>query len=156
MSKNRTDISDSERILLWIRTILREAEKNDGTDGQALLYACGKACAASSSLMLGAAAVRKELPENADVGTIFKSFKQQYYNTSGLEMAGNRISLVFTSCTCSLAKEGIDDPFLCRCTVGYSKALFETLFGRSVEVTLHASILNGDRECRQSIVIQEK
>lgn len=103
--------------------------------------------------MAGAIAVRKELAGNAVPEQVFELFRKRYYNRPGLVKEGNTIVLKFAECTCPLARAGIDDPILCRCTVGYSKALFETLFQRPVRVTLHGSILGGDRECRQEIVI---
>ena len=47
----------------------------------------------------------------------------------------------------------MDDPALCDCTFGYSKAVFEKLFGRSVAVDLEQTILRGDSACVQRIRI---
>lgn len=152
--KNKVaDIRDSDRILQWIRTILAEVSANETVDGEGLLSACGRECAGSSALMAGAVAVRKELPPNADPEMLFRMFRERYYNRNDFEKAGNRITLIFDSCTCPLVHAGIDDPFLCRCTVGFTRALFETLFQRPVTVTLHSSILGGDEVCRQEIMI---
>lgn len=67
---------------------------------------------------------------------------------------GNAITLVFESCTCPMVREGVRDPYLCHCTVGYTKNLFETLLGRPVRVNLLESILGGDRVCRQEIRVE--
>jgi len=153
MGANAAAANDSERIFQWIRTILHEVDEHESATAESLLFACGKMCASSSQLMAGAVTVRKELPDDVDPDTLFRVFRKRYYSTPGLDKDGNTITLIFDTCTCPLVKAGIDNPSLCRCTTGYSKALFEALFNRPVSVTLHTSILRGDRVCRQEIII---
>jgi len=55
-----------------------------------------------------------------------------------------------------MVKEGVSNPYLCNCTVGYSKEIFETLFNSSVKVDLEQSILKGNKICKQVIRVEPR
>jgi predicted ArsR family transcriptional regulator len=84
---------------------------------------------------------------------LFNAFKKKYFNSDNFTKSGDEITLILKECTCPMVKNGVTDPFLCNCTIGYSKKLFETLFKREVEVELKQSILRGDAICKQIIII---
>jgi len=147
-------MNDHDRILRWIDTVLREMSKLEKDSGIEMLDACGSACAKASPLLAGAEKVRDEYRDAAgDPDGLFQAFRTRYADASHLTKEGDRIVLIFEKCTCPLAREGVRNPYLCRCTVGFTKKLFETLFARGVRVDLEQSILRGDPACRQVITV---
>jgi len=146
-------MNDKDRITKWINTILQEVSKIDGNKGVGILNACGRECLKGSTLLKGAIKIRNEYQNNENLETVFEAFKEQYYNTSRFSKNGNIISLIFEECSCPMVKEGVNNSYLCNCTVGYSVNIFETLFNKPVKVKLLKSILNGDSICKQEILV---
>ena len=147
-------MNDKDTITNWIDTILQEVSKLDADKGVEILNACGKECAKTSSLLEGAIEIQDKYPDK-DLDIVFQAFKEKYYNTSRFEKNGNKITLIFEECTCPMVKQGLDNSYLCNCTVGYSVNLFKTLFNKPVKVKLLKSILNGDDLCKQEIIIED-
>ena len=148
-------MKDKDRITAWIETIIYKASTLENDQGVELLHDCGRSCSLNSELLKSVVALRKELPKDADIEYAFQSFKNQYYSNDKLSKDGNRITLIFDKCTCPLVKEGISNPFLCNCTVGYTKHIFETLFAKPVEVRLLKSILQGNSYCEQEVTFSD-
>ena len=147
---------NKDRTTQWINVILQELSKRDDNRGIELLHVCGGECAKTSILLKGAVKIRNESGKNDDLDKIFEAFKLQYYNTSRLMKEGNKIILVFQDCTCPLVKAGVRHSYLCNCTLGYTRKIFETLFDRTIKVDLEQSILKGDKICKQVITIGNK
>jgi len=139
----------------WINTLLGQLSMLDDSKCAKAVSLCGEECSKGSLLLNGAAEIRLEYENNSDLDKVFDAFKVKYYNTPNLIKEGNQIVLVFDECTCFLVKEGVNNPFLCSCTVGYTKRVFETLFSKPVSVKLEQSVLKGDKCCRQTISICE-
>jgi hypothetical protein len=148
-------MKDKERIIAWIETIIIKAATLENNQGVELLHDCGKDCSFNSELLKSVVAFRNELPKDADIEYTFQSFKNQYYTNDKLSKAGNITTLIFDKCTCPLVKGGISNPFLCNCTVGYTKQIFETLFAKPVEIRLLKSILKGDSICEQEVIVSD-
>ncbi|MCU0848728.1 MAG: DUF6144 family protein [Spirochaetes bacterium] len=148
-------MNNKDRIIQWINSILHEISKLDGNKGIELLHVCGGECSKTSAILEGAVKIRNEHMNDKDLDKLFAAFKTQYYDTPGLMKEGNKITLVFEECTCPMVKEGVSNPYLCNCTMGYTRKIFETLFNRTIEVDLEKSILNGDKICKQLISIGE-
>lgn len=148
-------MKDQERITKWINTILQEISKLDANKGIELLHACGSECSKASALLEGAIKIRNEYEGNENSEKIFKAFKKQYYNTSRFTKGGNKITLIFEECTCPMVKEGVNNSYLCNCTIGHSLKIFETLFDKPVKVKLLKSVLNGDNICKQEILVKD-
>ena len=144
-----------DRVAHWINVILHEVSKLDDNKGIELLHACGGECSKTSVILEGAVKIRNEFLKDEDPDQLFEAFKIRFYNTSRLMKEGNKITLIFEACTCPMVKEGVRNPYLCNCTVGYTKKIFETLFNRTVEVDLEQSILQGNKICKQLIRIGE-
>ena len=144
-----------DRVTHWINVILHEVSKLDDNKGIELLHACGGECSKTSLILEGALKIRNEFIGDEDPDQLFEAFKIQFYNTSRLMKEGNIITLIFEACTCPMVKEGVRNPYLCNCTVGYTKKIFEALFNRTVEVDLEQSILQGNKICKQLIRIGE-
>ncbi len=71
-------------------------------------------------------------------------------------MENNTIHLTYNECGCGMVNEGgVTNPFLCNCTLGYTKAIFEKLFERPLKIELKKSILRGDSVCKQEITVEK-
>ena len=146
-------MNNNIRTTSWINDILSELSYLDNDKGVEILKQCGRDCCEASTLHKGAVSIRNQYPNEKDDDIIFKEFKSQYYNSDELTMNGNIITLIFEECTCPMVKNGVDNSFLCNCTIGYSKKVFEILFEKEVSITLEKSILGGDSVCVQHIKI---
>ena len=51
------------------------------------------------------------------------------------------------TCNCPYIKEKDAPKILCECSLGTQKRIYESLFGRPVQVTLEKSVLHGDERC---------
>jgi hypothetical protein len=146
-------MNNHKRFCNWITINLDELSKLNDRTGIEILNNCGKACCETSMLYQGACKIRNFYAPETNIDTLFNDFKKEYYNSDTFIKKGKTISLTFNECTCFMVKNGVNNPFLCNCTIGYSKRLFETLFEREVSVYLEKSILRGDRVCMQKIKI---
>lgn len=147
-------MNDLNRTSKWINTLLKEVSHLESGKGIELLHNCGRECSKSTDLLAGADNIRKKF-EGASTETLFQAFKKRYYNTPRFSKQDNIIKLIFKECTCPMVKGGVNNPFLCNCTTGYSIQIFEILFGKPVEVKLKKSILKGDEICEQEISIRD-
>ena len=146
-------MKNKERIIQWIDVVLNELSKLNDDKGTEILHLCGGECSKTNIFLEGAEKTRNKIKDEKDLDRLFDTFKIQYYNNPNLSKQGNKITLVFEECTCPLVKEGINNSYLCNCTVGNTKKIFETLFNSNVDVELEQSILNGDKICKQVITI---
>ena len=137
----------------WINTVLNELSKLDGNNGFELMSSCGKECSKGSRLLEGAIEISNQYKNDTDPDKLFDAYKVKYYNTTRMMKDGNQITLIFDDCPCYLVKAGITNPYLCNCTIGYTRTIFETLFTRPIHVELVQSILRGDKICKQIIRI---
>ncbi len=144
-------MNDKKRVTQWINTILNEVSKLDDDKGIEILHACGKECSKASTLFEGAVKIRNELKDQEDLDKLFKAFKTQYYDTPRFTKERNKIILIFEECTCPMVKDGVSNSYLCNCTIGHTKKIFEALFNKTVTVDLEQSILKGDKICKQII-----
>jgi len=148
-------MSNKKRIIQWTNSILHEISELDHNKGIQILHQCGVACSKSSRILKNIVKIRNEHEIEDDFDKLFHVFKENYYNTERLSKRGNKIILVFEECSCPLAKAGLDNSYLCNCTLGYTKNIFETLFDKPVEVELVKTILRGDQICKQIISITQ-
>lgn len=146
-------MDNSERITIWINRVLTELSNLDNNYGIELLNQSGKDCCKSSELFQGAKNIRERFRKENNDDKLFSEFKTKYYNSEKFTKEGEIITLIFEECTCPMVKRGVNNLFLCNCTVGYSKHLFETLFEKKVTIDLEKSILRGNSVCVQKIKI---
>ena len=144
------------RIANWTNDILRELSKLEDGKGIEILRNCGASCSKASELHQGALAIRDQYPQESNVEVLFNAFKEAYYNSPNFSLNDETITLIFEECTCPLVQEGVNNPFLCNCTMGYSQQIFTTLFNSPVKVELEESILQGRKVCRQRIEVTEE
>lgn len=71
-----------------------------------------------------------------------------------LEYDGEAYYLIYPQCYCSCVKRNPEQlsKTWCYCTLGYSKRMFENIFGTEVQVELLSSVKMGDDNCRIRIM----
>lgn len=97
-------------------------------------------------------ALVKELLESS---SNFEEFaNQDKAKAAGLSYANGDLYLQFPFCPCPMLADvdKLDTDTWCQCTTGYSKVLFEKVFGCEVEVELLKSIKMGDEICLMKII----
>lgn len=94
------------------------------------------------------------------IGEIYKNSKdmpdfvdKMNAKGAGWRLEGEVLYTIFTYCGCPLleAVESLPSKTWCYCTAGYSKALFEHIFGYEINVKLVKSIKTGDDVCVMKI-----
>ena len=140
----------------WINTVLNSMSKMEGDQGCKAIENCGRECLQSSDSFREIEKLRNEIKDKNNMDLLFNTYKEKIYkNSPTLYKDNGNIYLEYHTCGCGMVTNGgITDPFLCNCTVGYTKQIFETLFGQPVNVQLLKSILNGDSICKQIISLE--
>ena len=71
-----------------------------------------------------------------------------------LEYDGNDFFLIYPVCYCSCVNKNEETlpKAWCYCTLGYTKRMFEIIFGKEVQAELISSVKTGDPECRIRIM----
>ena len=139
----------------WISTILDELSVSGAEKGALMVEKCGRECLKYSGGYAQILELRKSIEDKNDEDLLFQRYKSEIYeNHPNLYKIGRDIYIEYDKCSCHMVIErGIKNPFLCNCTRGYTKQIFETLFGKQVNVQLQKSILNGDTICKQKVSI---
>ena len=97
-------------------------------------------------------ALVKELLETSSTMDAFAN--QDKARAAGLFSMDGRLFLQFPSCPCPLLAdvERLESSAWCQCTTGYSKVLFEKVFGCEVSVELLEAVKMGDDRCLMEII----
>ena len=148
-------MNNNKQVTNWINCVLSELSDLNDNKGIEILNKCGNNCCEMSDLYNGAIDTRTQNLTEEDTDKLFNDFKSRYYNSDNFTKNKDCITLILEKCTCSLVKNGVSNSYLCNCTIGYSKKLFETLFDKKVKIDLEKSILRGDSICKQTIKILE-
>ena len=139
----------------WINTVLSKLSSVSNEIAIEIIENCGRECIKSSNDYSKILKVRQSVDDLTDDDLIFEiCHRELYENKPTVQKQGNHICIEYQNCSCGMVNNGsVNHPFLCNCTVGYTKQIFETIYGRPVKVALQKSILNGDDICKQIIKI---
>ena len=121
---------------------------------EAILDHSGRNCLEKTGRLEELIKLRSQAKDLSDELELFELYKTKIYNNSDRlqRSEDGTIVLIYNECGCDMVKSGeVTDPTICHCIKGYTKATFETLFGREVEVDLQKTILRGDEYCLQII-----
>lgn len=142
----------------WINTVLSCLSELEGSQAKIVLEKCGRECFNSSGNLEKIKKLHDDTEDKYDIDLLFNLYKEKLYqNRPNLQKENGVIYLKYEACACGMVTQGgVTDPFLCNCTIGYTKQIFETLFGRPVRVELIRSVLNGDGICEQKISIPDE
>ena len=140
----------------WIDTVLLQMKELKVGQAALVIENCGRECLKLSGIVEKIEELRNGIKDKNDIKLLFKAYKEELYqNRPNLYTKNMDIYLEYQECGCGMVTDGgVTNPFLCNCTIGYTKQIFETLFDRPVKVKLLKSILNGDSICKQKITIE--
>lgn len=144
---------EDNRAIHWIETVLSEVKNLEGNQGIKILEKCGRECLSSYGTAQKAKEIRGKIKDKNDFDLLLKTFKAEVYkNSLQFYWEDDIIYLEYHGCGCPLVKDGkITDPFLCNCTRGYAKEMFETLLNKPLEVELLETVLSGSEKCKLAI-----
>jgi len=138
----------------WINTLLSSLEDKDEMLGKSVLEECGRACCIEHGVLAKAKEIGNKainLNDDEKFNLLYENFLGHgisFYKESGM------IYFEYSKCKCSMKTDENElDGFLCECTRGFAKALMETLYRKSVEVTIMKTILRGDEKCQLAVRI---
>ncbi|MBN1938747.1 MAG: hypothetical protein JW843_04115 [Candidatus Aminicenantes bacterium] len=133
----------------YLRSLMDNLDANlSEAERIAVQEANGRACAARGGMAAWAGSF------NGDVDA-FLAEMRKHIGAGNAAREGRTIRLTYEKCFCHFIadlKEPISSTY-CYCTRGWTKAVYEALTGKSVRVSLLASIKRGDPKCRIDIEI---
>ena len=97
--------------------------------------------------------VRKLYTGSADLYEFADRYNTEYSSTQSIRYDGANLYFSYNACYCSCVKH-VDKPLSktwCACTVGYTKKLFDCVFGCETRVELLESIKLGNSRCVMKI-----
>ncbi len=134
----------------WVVTLIDGLDKHvDEETRSRILEQCGRQCQSQSFIRKARAIYKK----SHDVPDFLEKLGRVYKH---LHLEGDRVYVVYPRCYCSRVNKihkGKVSATYCKCSLGWSKALFEGALERPVEVKMEKSIINGDRECKFRIIL---
>ena len=140
----------TKRMEQWITCLIDGLDKHVDKETKAMiLEQCGRQCQSQSFIEKA----RKIYKKSQTMREFLKAFSEVYEN---LHIEGNNIYIVYPKCYCSFVNKipsGTLSATYCNCSRGWAKELFEKALGRSVEVVMEESIVNGDEQCKFKIVL---
>ena len=140
----------TKRMERWITCLMDGLDKHVDEETKAvILEQCGRQCQSQSFVEKA----RRIYKKSQNVEEFLNAFSEVYKN---LQVNGNDIYIVYPRCYCSFVNKipsGTLSATYCNCSRGWAKELFEKVLGRSVEVVMEESIVNGDQQCKFRIVL---
>lgn len=131
---------------LWIDSLLTIGGENPNQNVIELLCKCGGACAKRKGWDENMRQLGQSMPHFDTRCDCVKFLNEMI--PSRFEEADDGIiqHLGNTSCNCPLS-EKINNPVLCHCSQGNSRAMWSAFFGKPVEIEIVETILRGGKEC---------
>lgn len=134
----------------WIACLI--AGLNEHVDEKTramILEQCGRQCQSQSFIKKARGIYQK----SKSIDEFLEKLEQAYKH---LHREGDKVYIVYPRCYCSQVNEipkGKLSAIYCNCSRGWAKALFEGALGRTVEVIMEKSIINGDNQCKFRILL---
>ena len=140
----------TKRMEQWITCLIDGLDKHVDEETRAMiLEQCGRQCQSQGFIEK----VRRIYKKSQNMEEFLNAFSKVYEN---LQVEGNNVHIVYPKCYCSFVNKipsGTLSATYCNCSRGWAKELFEKALGRSVEVVMEESIVNGDEQCKFKIVL---
>ena len=114
-----------------------------------ILEQCGRQCQSQSFIKKARGIYQK----SKSIDEFLEKLGQAYKH---LHREGDKVYIVYPRCYCSQVNKvpkGKLSATYCNCSRGWAKALFEGALGRTVDVVMEKSIINGDNQCRFRILL---
>ncbi|NIO36417.1 hypothetical protein GTO27_01795 [Candidatus Bathyarchaeota archaeon] len=140
----------TKRLEKWISCIIEGLDEHvDEETRREILERCGRQCQSQSFIKKAQSIYRK----SKNVDEFLDEFKKVYRQ---LRREGDNVYIIYPKCYCSFVNKIPHEKLsatYCNCSRGWAKALFEGVLGKSVEVIMEKSIVNGDDECKFRLVL---
>jgi len=127
----------------WVPDMLKTLDKNLSEEGRLkFMEENGRACATRG----GSVAWAKGF--GGDIDKFLAEMRKHLGETNAVR-DGKTVRLTYDKCLCPLVAglQGPLSPTYCLCTQGWTKAVYEALTGKPVQVVLLGSIKRGDPKC---------
>ena len=136
----------------WFAGLVEGLETIDGQARDAVLCACGQACARSYTGQVFRAAWQASDGMASFLAQLAVEFPEAAYK----ELDANTIEVRYAHCACDLVQNGwINSPVLCQCSAHNLRVNFEQAIGKPAAVTLQSSILDGAANCVFRVMLEE-
>lgn len=136
----------------WFAGLVEGLEAVDDRAQDAILSACGQACARSYTGELFRAAWQASHDLESFLAQLGGRFPEATYQA----LDGNTVEVHYARCGCDLVQNGwVSSPILCRCSAHNLRANFEGAVAKPVTVTMKSSILAGAASCVFQVVLAE-
>jgi predicted hydrocarbon binding protein len=149
-------MEEGELLHKWLETLMAglEAAVDERTRAK-VMESCGRACAHHHGDMEKARAIKGSAQE---IGERLAKLNRQVLWCGSWVRDGETITSVCEECGCPLVRAGLVElsPTFCNCSRGWVKAVFETIWGRPVEVELKQAIGQGDPVCEFTVRFDER
>ncbi len=129
----------------WFKGFEKGLDGLNEAGKDALLKACGKACAESHTARIFQEEWEKHGP---DMEAFLSGLEKRFFDCTFTMLEGNRVRATYGRCFCDLVTEGyVKTLALCGCSVHNLKENFRAALGREVEVEVVSTVLGGDERC---------
>jgi len=139
-----------KRMERWITSLIDGLDKHVDEETRAMiLEQCGRQCQSQAFIEKAQRIYKK----SQTMEEFLNAFSKVYKN---LQVEGNNVYIVYPKCYCSFVNKIPSETLsatYCNCSRGWAKELFEKVLGRSVEVIMEESIVNGDQQCKFQIIL---
>lgn len=134
----------------WIACLITGLNEHvDEKTRATILEQCGRQCQ-SQSFIKKARGIHQK---SKSIDEFLEKLEQAYKH---LHREGDKVYIVYPRCYCSQVNDipkGKLSATYCNCSRGWAKALFEGVLGRTVDVIMEKSIVNGDNQCKFRILL---
>lgn len=134
----------------WITNLIDGLNEHvDKKTRNKILEQCGRQCQSQSFINKA----KKIYQQSKDTNEFLEKFGRIYKH---LHREDGNIYIVYPRCYCLQVNKipiGKLSGTYCNCSVGWTKALFEGVLERPVEVVMEKSIINGDNQCKFRIIL---
>jgi predicted hydrocarbon binding protein len=135
----------------WIGALIEGMDDEIDEETRArILERCGRSC-------IPRAFVSRVEAQMGDIEDAERAVDRLGELWGHLERVGDDVYVMYEKCFCPLVNSYPGDlsPTFCNCSRGWIKELFESALGRTVEVLLEKSVINGDNLCRFRVLLQD-
>jgi len=134
----------------WIACLIAGLNEHvDEKTRATVLEQCGRQCQSQSFIKKARGIYQK----SRNIDEFLEKLEQAYKH---LHREGDKVYIVYPRCYCSQVNKipkGKLSATYCNCSRGWAKALFEGALGRTVDVIMEKSIINGDNQCKFRILL---
>jgi hypothetical protein len=128
----------------WFSGFVDGLESIDESARQAILHACGRACARSYT----AAVFREAREQSAGQASFLAALAARFPEARYEQLTSTTLRVRYARCACDLVTCGlVESPLLCECSAENLRENLASALGVPVAVTLESSILGGAPEC---------